>query len=208
MNKLCFVHFGPEAKRLACAMNWLVFTCSFYEINTDLNEIALSGCHCLMCPAMRIQLSEDIYDYLEKCEPKFDMIHRGLRNVLVSDCLWTEGCLQSARTPGDAHRASEIRGQNVVLWVQIFTCVGCGGSTGLLTMYILGPPQEIASGLQPRTLSGLAVLLSWNTFVMFTQHLGPRRLNSHAPPRWPRRLSQVTTASTQWKKVCCCCCRV
>jgi len=33
---------------------------------------------------MRIQLSEDIYDYLQKCEPKFIIVNRGLRYVLVS----------------------------------------------------------------------------------------------------------------------------
>jgi len=38
---------------------------------------------------MRIQLSEDIYDYLVKCEPKFDIKYRGLRNVLVCDLLYT-----------------------------------------------------------------------------------------------------------------------
>jgi len=37
-----------------------------------------------MCAAMRIQLSESIYDYLVKCEPTFNMVERGLRNVLVS----------------------------------------------------------------------------------------------------------------------------
>jgi len=34
---------------------------------------------------MRIQLSEDIYDYLEKCKPKFVITNRGLRRVLVSN---------------------------------------------------------------------------------------------------------------------------
>ena len=34
--------------------------------------------------AMRIQLSEDTYDYLHKCEPKFIIVNRGLRLVLVS----------------------------------------------------------------------------------------------------------------------------
>ena len=34
---------------------------------------------------MRIQLSEDTYDYLYKCEPKFIIVNRGLRLVLVSN---------------------------------------------------------------------------------------------------------------------------
>jgi len=38
-----------------------------------------------MCAAMRIQLSEDIYDYLVNCEPKFVITNRGLRLVLVSN---------------------------------------------------------------------------------------------------------------------------
>ena len=33
---------------------------------------------------MRIQLSDDIYDHLVKCEPKYIINKRGLRNVLVS----------------------------------------------------------------------------------------------------------------------------
>jgi len=38
-----------------------------------------------MCVAMRIQLSEDIYDLLVKVTPEFNIIKRGLRNVLVSN---------------------------------------------------------------------------------------------------------------------------
>ena len=38
---------------------------------------------------MRIQMSEDIYDYLVECEPKFVIIRRGLRNVLVRNLLYT-----------------------------------------------------------------------------------------------------------------------
>jgi len=37
-----------------------------------------------VCAAMRIQLSDDIYDHLVKCEPKYIINKRGLRNVLVS----------------------------------------------------------------------------------------------------------------------------
>jgi len=49
----------------------------------DIGQLA-----CLvLCSAMRIQLSEDIYDYLEKFEPKFVVTYRGLRNVLVSNLL-------------------------------------------------------------------------------------------------------------------------
>jgi len=38
----------------------------------------------VFCVAMRIQLSEDIYDHLVKAIPTFNIIKRGLRNVLVS----------------------------------------------------------------------------------------------------------------------------
>jgi len=45
----------------------------------------MSVCVCVcFCVAMRIQLSEDIYDYLVTCEPQFIMVNRGLRLVLVS----------------------------------------------------------------------------------------------------------------------------
>jgi len=32
---------------------------------------------------MRIQLTEYVFDYLEKSEPEYEMVERGLRNVLV-----------------------------------------------------------------------------------------------------------------------------
>ena len=38
----------------------------------------------MLCTAMRIQLSESIYDNLVTYEPKFVITERGLRNVLVS----------------------------------------------------------------------------------------------------------------------------
>ena len=38
----------------------------------------------MLFAAMRIQLSESTYDFLVKCEPKFVITERGLRNVLVS----------------------------------------------------------------------------------------------------------------------------
>jgi len=50
-----------------------------------------------LCVAMRIQLSEDIYDYLVNYEPKFIMVNRGLRLVLVSNLTQHSGYIIELR---------------------------------------------------------------------------------------------------------------
>ena len=54
--------------------------CSFFSGFVDETELNWMRC----CAAMRIQLSESIYDNLVRFEPKFITAERGLRNVLVS----------------------------------------------------------------------------------------------------------------------------
>ena len=61
--------------------------CSIYDINQRQDHWLVVQLICCLWAAMRIQLSEDTYNDLVKCEPKFVITYRRLRNVLVSDFL-------------------------------------------------------------------------------------------------------------------------